>query len=396
MDNFFSKRKRKRSSTTGPGLVTTRTMPGSGRNIHDHIDSSSSSSSESEIEDLETEPAPDSNSRFRAKARAVWQARKIMPTNIVRATTDPHISTEKQFISHQQFLSAHLKEQFRYDDLCVGIHRKKQVLPECRIPSNNSDDVSSVSADEKIDTVLSDARFGMFSLFHWHLREGYKNKHLQRENVVYCSHIFSYITALPLLVFVSQWLMFFALILYMYRHSSVGKLCPQTGYIEDKILMLGISVLYFVKSFFLWDSLVDRSRRKKVNPSNSIIVLLDALQEIGFNLLCFFANIWICFHEEQLVNCILDSLALEFLQVIDNQFLEYYFQLLPGAAVSIYDTQFVTYQKNKELVRARKKSSRCFWLCSGVLYFPFKLLQVSIFIFPLCCVFMMGYGTYCK
>ena len=44
---------------------------------------------------------------------------------------------------------------------------------------------------------------------------------------------------------------------------------------------------YFVKSFFLWDDLVSRTHCKKVMPTNDISVLIDTLQEFGFNLLVY-------------------------------------------------------------------------------------------------------------
>ena len=320
---------------------------------------------------------------IKTKIQAVWHA---------------HIATHKHnesvYVPHRQFLKAHIAEQIR-DDLALGVYRKKQIMPECSIPSTQSDDFN-VDIDEKIDTVLSDPKFGMFSLFMWHWNEGYKNKELREKNVVYCSHIFSLWSGLPLIVFLSQWTMYVALLMYMYSFTMDHKMCPRKGAYSDKVLMAGVALLYFVKSFFLWDALVDRSRRRKVNPSNSVIVLLDGLQEIGFNLLCYVGNLWIVFHEENIINAILDSLAMEFLMVLDNQFEELYFSYLPGNAVKIYDDLFVTYAENESMVQEKKQKSCTFWLCARVLQIPYKLLQLCLILFPFCCIAMVAYGIYCK
>ena len=349
--------------------------------IHDHI--RAEKFSDDLLQTLEGHDGADGND-LRAKIQSVWHAHM--------ATHGHH--HESIYVPHGEFLKAHIKDQMR-DDLALGIYRKKQVVPACKIPSTNSEDLD-VDVDEKIDTVLSDPKFGMFSLFMWHWNEGYKNRELKEKNVVYCSHIFSLWSGLPLLVFLSQWTMYIALVMYIYEFSRDHKLCPQNGTVSDKVLMAGVALLYFVKSFFLWDALVDRSRRRKVNPSNSVVVLLDGLQEIGFNLLCYFGNLWIVFHEENIINAILDSLAMEFLMVLDNQFEELYFSYLPGNAVKIYDDLFVTYAENEALVEAKKQVSCCFLLSAYILQVPYKLLQFCLILFPFGCIAMIVYGIGCK
>ena len=61
------------------------------------------------------------------------------------------------------------------------------------------------------------------------------------------------------------------------------------------------------------------------------------------------ANIWVVFVEEDIQNMILNSLAMEFLMVLDNEFEELYFQYVPGSAEYIYDNIFVSYEENKIL-----------------------------------------------
>ena len=58
-----------------------------------------------------------------------------------------------------------------------------------------------VTPEEKEEIVKASPSFGMFSLFRYHLKRGYMNKELKKTNKIYCSHIFSLLMGLPLLVF---------------------------------------------------------------------------------------------------------------------------------------------------------------------------------------------------
>ena len=51
---------------------------------------------------------------------------------------------------------------------------------------------------------------------------------------------------------------------------------------------------------------------------------------------------------------ILNSLAMEFLMNLDNEFEEMYFKFLPEAAVDIYDNVFVNFKANQEKLKKRK------------------------------------------
>ena len=93
---------------------------------------------------------------------------------------------------------------------------------------------------------------------------------------------------------------------------------------------------------------------------------------------------------------ILNSLAMEFLMMLDNEFEDLYFQYLPGAADDIYDNIFVSYDENIELLENRHKKDSCFKCCSCLLFIPYKLLVISVFLFPVFCFFMIFAGPICK
>ena len=107
---------------------------------------------------------------------------------------------------------------------------------------------------------------------------------------------------------------------------------------KEKLIMFGACSLYFVKSFFLWDNLTDRTRLNKMIPATDTWTMLDTFQEeFGFNLFVYGANIWIVFNGDGVENMVLDCLAMEFLMNLDNEFEQMYFEYLPEAAIDIYD-----------------------------------------------------------
>ena len=71
------------------------------------------------------------------------------------------------------------------------------------------------------------------------------------------------------------------------------------------------------------------------------------------------------------------------------------FHYLPEAAEDIYDNFFVTFQENKQKLAKRNKS--CGFCCARYTFFvPFKILVVSLLIFPFFCLVMAIYGPICK
>ena len=113
-----------------------------------------------------------------------------------------------------------------------------------------------ISSDEKKEIVKLTHSFGMFSLFKYHLKRGYKNRELKKSNKIFCSHIFSLIFALPILIFIGQWFLFIALVIHEINRFD-GNICKNTGPFENKIMISGISIVYFARSFFIWDNITN-------------------------------------------------------------------------------------------------------------------------------------------
>lgn len=288
------------------------------------------------------------------------------------------------------FCCAQVKEKFK-DDLLIGTEHSKKITPSCITPINVYEEISQ---EEKVKIVLNDPKFGMFSLFKWHLKKGHKNEILKKKNAFYCSHTFSLLAFLPIIIFFLQWFIYIGLVRNEIRNYDKG-FCPNNSVWEKKLIMFSVSMLYFVRSFFLWDNLTDRTRLNRMIPSIDFWVMLDTFQEFGFNLLVYLANLWIVFSNDVVLEMILNALAMEFLMNLDNEFEAMYFDYLPEAAEDIYDNFFVTFEENKQKLEKRNKS--CAFKCARfTFYLPFKLLVVSLLIFPVFCLAMSVFGIMCK
>ena len=308
------------------------------------------------------------------------------------------MSCFKTIYENFSLLCAHVAAKMR-DDLLTGTEHSYKVTPQCDTPQQQfiieNGKRIDVSNEEKRDIVLADPKFGMFSLYKYHITRGYKNEILKKKNAVYCSHIFSNLGFLPIVIFLSQWAIYIALIadqIYKYEYDTV---CPQQSNWMEKLVMFGAAGIYFTKSFFLWDNLTDRTRLNKMIPAADTWTMLDTFQEFGFSLFTYGANIWIIFAGQNVSEMVLDCVAMEFLMQLDNEFEELYFRYLPEAAVDIYDNVFITYTENYKLLE--KKDKKCSFYCMHCLTFiPFKGLLIALFLFPLFCLFMMVYGPLCK
>ena len=292
------------------------------------------------------------------------------------------------------FLGENFMDKMK-DDLLTGTRpTSSSILPTSSVDNILNKELEELSDEEKKESVLTDPRFGMFSLFKYHLNKGYLNKKLEKDNV-YCFNIFSLFFALPILIFISQWIMYLALINHE-KNKFEGSICPNEAPMDQKVMMCGISILYFVRSFFIWDSFTNRTKLRKMNPGGSISVIFDTYQEFGFNLIVYLANLWIVFVDPDLLNMIMNSLAMEFLMNLDNEFEEIYFKFLPDSAIDIYDNIFVTPVENNKIVKEKTRKYFCFKCISWASFLPFKLLVLLLFLFPMFSLFMIFYGPICK
>lgn len=244
-------------------------------------------------------------------------------------------------------------------------------------------ELKELSADEKKQIVMRDPKWGMCSMMNYMILHG-GNKE--------CSHVFGRQFCLPIVIFIAQWLMFIGIVIHnLHQPMKCG-----SKTIENKFLVVSVSLVYFVNSFFLYDDIRDRSRQVKVACSSSYITMIDAFQEHAFNLFVNVANLWIVFITPDFLDCLFNSLALEFVMNLDNGYESLYFKYSLNDAVDIYDNFFVTQDESRRNVKNRLDTSFMFKLCRYVTFIPFKLLGWGFIVLPVYCIVMGIFAATCE
>ena len=243
--------------------------------------------------------------------------------------------------------------------------------------------IDELTPEEKMECVLRDPKFGMWSMMHYMMVRGVGKE---------CSHVFGRQFYLPIFIFFAQWIMFASLVVH---HVRLQVTCG-SGEIENKLLMVSVGMIYFVHSFFVYDDVRDRSKQSKVASSGSFTVVLDAFQEHSFNLFVHLANLWIVFVSPDLLDALFNSLALEFLMDLDNEYERMYFKYSIEEAVYIYDHIFVTVEQSHRDVVERCETSFWYRALRHVTFIPFKLLSLGFILLPIYCFAMIIFGLMCK
>lgn len=240
-----------------------------------------------------------------------------------------------------------------------------------------------LTPEEKMDCVLNDPKWGMWSMMHFMLHRSVGGE---------CSHVFGRQFYLPVFIFFAQWMMFAAIVIHNV-HMNIT--CDSKG-IEHKMLMVSVAMVYFVHSFFVYDAIRDRSSQRKVASSGSYTVVFDAFQEHSFNLFVHIANLWIVFVSDDLLDALFNSLALEFLMNLDNEYERMYFKYSLEEAVYIYDHVFVTPEESHREVVEKCRTSCMYQFIRQVTFIPFKLLGLGFSLLPIYCFGMVVLGIICK
>ena len=247
----------------------------------------------------------------------------------------------------------------------------------------------------KIETVLNDPKFGMLSLFKYQYNTIYNNNPLLKDNIFSSLHIFSIYLGLPILIYICQWLILFSLLFRINNNENICVL--ETDFdLNKKILMLSISVVYFIKSFMLIDFVTNKIKLDKTYPCVDVFCIIDTFQEFLFMYLIYILNLWIIFIETDLLNMIFNSIAMEFIMELDNEFQKIYFNILPSAAYDIYDNLFVELNNSIIMHNNKLKESKSFNLFKKIAYIPFKILLFLFIITPIVSFSFIFISTLCK
>lgn len=241
-----------------------------------------------------------------------------------------------------------------------------------------------LTSEEKRECILESSRFGMWGMMYYML-----NKDGGKE----CSHVFGRQFLLPMFIFVAQWLMFISIVLFNIKTEIVCR----SSTLEQKLLMTSIAMIYFVHSFFVYDDVRDRNKFPKVPCSSSVIVALDTFQEHSFTLFVHIANLWIVFvSSDDLLDVLFNSLALEFLMNLDNEYERLYFKYSLSEAEYIYDNIFVSKEQSHKNTEKRCKESIAFRAFKLFTYLPYKILSLGFILLPIYCATMLVFGIMCK
>lgn len=288
------------------------------------------------------------------------------------------------------------------DNLLIGIEHTTSIsdnaiIKICYNTKNNinteNDIYDEISNDIKTEIVLKDPKFGMMSLFKYQFNNKNTIDAIINDNIFSITHIFSIYLGLPIMIYICQWLIFISLLYNITNHEP---LCPNNSDISKKILMIGISILYFTKSFAIWDSITNKLKLYKTYPCIDICCIIDTFQEFFFMVSIFILNLWIIFRENDLQNMIFNSIAMDFIMELDNDFQRLYFMLLPNSICDIYDRLFISYDKSIELHNKKIDESFIFKLAVNTFYIPFKIVLFIVITLPIITFIFIFISTYCK
>ena len=248
------------------------------------------------------------------------------------------------------------------------------------MPSENK---AQPTSEEKRDCVLQSPQFGMFGLMAYMLsRDGGRE----------CSHVFGKQFLLPIFIFISQWLMLVAIVI----HNLKSPFSCQSSAVEHKLLMVGIGMVYFVQSFFVYDQIRDRKKFAKRPCGSSVITILDTFQEHSFTLFVYVANLYIVFISEDLLDALFNSLALDFLMELDNNYEQLFFRYSIEEAVYIYDHVFVTRDESYRKIEEREETDCLFKIFRLFTFIPYKFLSWGFILLPIYSAMMIVVGALCK
>jgi len=225
------------------------------------------------------------------------------------------------------------------------------------------------------NVLLKDPDFGAFSIFmcvHVYKRDSETGE--RRKTI---DPISLFIKLLPLSIIVVQVAAPVSLFAAQYHDYNKGW-CPSTGPPDQRVLMSCVALLYFVRSLFMnsvkcltdptsTDDIDDTSEvpslmnpdlqeteknRRKWNLHKSILrdyALIDrALMNFAYEPLLMLLNLWLVFIADDALDIVLNSLAMEFVAQIDDEFKEQFFQLIGNAFV-----ESIMKNELKEKSRAR-------------------------------------------
>ena len=167
-------------------------------------------------------------------------------------------------MSKQDNLNTLQKDLRNYitSEILIGNTSNRRIYPDVT-PQSTLDE--NLSDDEKIEAIIKEPKFGMFSLNKYILSRNLDDN----KKTIFCTNVFIKKLFLPILIFISQWMLYISIMNHQVRTYESG-FCPNNGSIETKLIMCGIALFYFSNSFFIWDDLVVKTHLKIITTRTSL------------------------------------------------------------------------------------------------------------------------------
>ncbi len=218
-------------------------------------------------------------------------------------------------------------------------------------------------------------------------------------------NIFSIVTLLI------QWVLLGTLFVSTLTTKLDDDWCPNDSNTGARILMLSISLLLFLRTCMRLKSVVNHrgrsdqyleenlgcaSHKSRMGPH----ALVDSLMEVGFTTCVILVNLWIVFIANTPLDMVLNSLALEFIADLDNNFIA---EILKDR--SIFETVWQNMQNNWQPYETLDSASPWKLVCQALdpdirnslgYFLLWFTVFLSFFAGPIASLFMIIYGPMCK
>ena len=244
--------------------------------------------------------------------------------------------------------------------------------------------------------------FGLFNIFMCHPADTLKN---------------SVLKMLPLVLLVAQCTIPLALFLSQYD-SYHGGYCPNIGTLTEKILMFAIAIMYtarstliFISKYERWNSL-QFLRSRDCMPIQAKQILHDWESRLPLSILnrwgqvddfmsvqyegsLYLLNLWLVFISHSSMDMVLNSLAMEMVMKLDDEFKDYYFKANGQATMYVYENELNTKMYDPDGEIRERCYNKYFFNCIGTIIMTIGT-RVTFVAVPLIAAATAVYSPFCK
>jgi hypothetical protein len=239
----------------------------------------------------------------------------------------------------------------------------------------NADDHDQEEIDDLKNALEDWTSFGLFSIFMTHPHQ---------------TCFDSLIRILPILLLSSQWMIPLGMGLSQWREYKEGW-CPATATLTNRFLIFAIAVMYFCRSVLIFGdkyvAFAGKNKKTKALMRSKLSEWghIDDIMDISYEGILYVMNLWLVFIATSPLDIVLNSLAMEFVMQLDNEFKENYFKLNGRAVRNILHHKWHILPEGKK---------NCVLNClEGINVFISPIICLLV---PLCAVILVVYGPLCK